>query len=86
MKHQKLGPGCAVLLLCAWSAAAHADPPRTTYTVADLRIQRRFRGGAFAVAKDGGYFCLLPDGTIIDCSPDGNCTVKSRSVASKTCG
>jgi hypothetical protein len=69
----------AAIAAC-WLAQANAERelPHATYDPSSLSAACRLAGGVFSPVGDnpgGGFYCLFPDGTLISCGPDNQCTV-----------
>ena len=65
-----------------WFAQASADrpPTNTTFSPEVLSFTCRVQGGVYSPPGDnpgGGYSCLLPNGTVIACTADQQCTVSA---------
>ena len=73
----------AAALTSAWLVQASAEkiPPTAPYDPQLLAAVCRLAGGVFSPPGDspgGGFYCLFPDGTLISCGSDNNCSVSTR--------
>jgi len=75
-----------VLIQLGIVPAAEARTHKTRYDSAVLAYTCRVLGGEYfppSAETQGGYGCLLPDGTQISCTPDGDCDVTTPREVSR---
>jgi len=74
----------SVLILIGVVPAAEAGQSKTTYQPSVLSYVCRVLGGEYfppSSETQGGFGCLLPDGTQISCTSDGDCDVNTSSTS-----
>jgi hypothetical protein len=73
----------SILISISFVSTAGAVPPRTTFSDSSvLAYMCRVQGGVWSPpsAECGGcYYCLFPDGTLINCDGDNNCSVQQKT-------
>lgn len=74
----------SALILIGLIPTAEAQSFKTTYDPSVLAAVCRLQGGEYfppSTETQGGFGCLLPDGTVISCTPSGDCDVNSKTSA-----
>jgi hypothetical protein len=83
MSAKRLFISAAAAVAACWFGQASADrpPTNTTFSPEVLAFVCRVQGGVYSPPTGdnpgGGFSCLLPDGTVIACSSDNQCSVSA---------